>query len=527
VEKKDTARAGLWDRLFGIDLRSLALLRIAMGIYLLWDLVDRGRFLQAHYTDAGVFPRSACIEVWSAGEVWERLWAFASFHMISGDLSWQVFLFLVTALCALCLTVGYRARFFAFLCWLMTISIQNRNPHVLHGGDQMVRHTLFWMTFLPLGARFSVDGLCALCKAYHQPVPTRTVSVASAGILIQTALLYWFTSALKYAPEWRGEGTAIYYALSIEHYQTGVGRWLLGLPLILTKLMTWGAIGLEMLGGIVAFFPVATERVRLGLVAVFLIFHLVLIGGLMDVGPISESSSMLWLPFLPALFWDRCSALWQRLPSRGFRALLERVYLVLVRWRNRQIVKRTEKREPLPELRPTKITQLVASLAIVFAVLWNLRGVDMKRYGGYTEGVTWVAKLVRLDQQWAMFAPYPYKDDGWFILAVEQGDGSEIDLLRGGKPVSWAKPASVLAMYTNERDRKYLMNLYLQSYSSQRPYFVHYMLQEWTKAHPPTTPAQEIRRVSLYYMLHMTPPPGKTPPEPKKVLLFSESYTKV
>lgn len=498
-----------------------------MGGFLIWDLLDRGRFLRQHYTDQGVFPTNACIEMWSSGEIWERLWAFASFHMISGELGWQVFLFLFTAACAVCLAIGYRSRLFAFLCWLMTVSLQNRNPHVLHGGDQMIRHTLFWMMFLPLGARFSVDGLCALCKAYQQPVPARTLSLASAGILIQTALLYWFTSALKYAPEWRGEGTAIYYAFSIEHYQTALGRLMLGMPLIVLKLMTWAAIGLEMLGGIVAFCPVATERVRIGCVAVFWTFHLVLIGGLMDVGPISEASCMLWIPFLPALFWDKLAALWQRLPARGLKLRLEGAYHALVGWRNRLIVRRVQRQAPLPELRPTKVTQVFAGLAIVFAVLWNLRGVDAKRYGGLTENMTWVAKLVRLDQQWGMFAPFPFKDDGWFILAVEREDGSQVDLLQDGKPVSWAKPASVLKMYTSERDRKYLMNLYMANYSAQRPYFVHSKLLEWFQAHPNPSKGEQVKRVSLYYMLHRTPPPGSPPVEPKKVLLFSETYTKV
>lgn len=516
---------GLLDRLFGIDLRSIALLRIGIGLYLLWDLADRARFLEAHYTDAGTFPREANVALWSGGEYWERLWAFASLHMLSGDLVWQGFLFLLTAVCAFCLMIGYRARLFAALCWLLTISIQNRNPHILSGADQMIRHLIFWAMFLPLGARFSLDGLCALCKAYQQPVPTRTLSLGSAGILLQTVLLYWFTAALKSAPEWRGEGTAIYYALSIEHYQTPQGRWMLGLPLILLKLATWGTIALEAFGPVVAFLPVATERVRLGVVTVFVFFHLVLISGLMDVGPISETSVLMWIAFLPALFWDKLAQLWQRLPASGLKAEIEGWYQALVLWRNRRILQRVARQEPLPELRPTRFAQAVAAFSLVFITLWNLKGMDEKRFGRYTQNFTWVASLARLDQHWAMFAPFPFKHDGWFVLLATLADGSQVDLLQGGKPVRWEKPAPVASQYVNERDRKYLMNLYEIRYDAQRIHFVRYKIREWLRSHP--QPNYRLVKIDFYYLLHMTPPPGVRPPEPRKVLLFSETYTKV
>ena len=46
-----------WDQLFGIDLRSLAVLRIGLALLVLTDLFDRLPDLEAHYTDQGVLPR--------------------------------------------------------------------------------------------------------------------------------------------------------------------------------------------------------------------------------------------------------------------------------------------------------------------------------------------------------------------------------------------------------------------------------------------------------------------------------------
>jgi hypothetical protein len=84
----------------------------------------------------------------------------------------------------------------------------------------------------------------------------------------------------------------------------------------------------------------------------------------------------------------------------------------------------------------------------------------------------------------------------------------------------------VAATYVNERERKFLMNLYDQQYTQQRAYFVQYKMLEWLQAHP-QQPNKRIRQINLYYMLHTTPPPGQPQPKPRKLLLFNESYTKV
>ncbi len=43
---------------FGLDVRTLALFRVAIGMMVIGDLWDRSSDLVAHYTDEGVMPRS-------------------------------------------------------------------------------------------------------------------------------------------------------------------------------------------------------------------------------------------------------------------------------------------------------------------------------------------------------------------------------------------------------------------------------------------------------------------------------------
>ena len=51
--------------IFGVDLRTLALFDILLGIFLLLDLWALATDLVAHYTDNGVFPRSTIGKVFA------------------------------------------------------------------------------------------------------------------------------------------------------------------------------------------------------------------------------------------------------------------------------------------------------------------------------------------------------------------------------------------------------------------------------------------------------------------------------
>jgi hypothetical protein len=516
----------LFDVIFGIDLRTVGLFRIALAVYLLFDLVGRCPNLIAHYTDSGVFPRDAIAEQWSNGPPFQQYYAGLSLHALTGDASGIIALFAINFLILFALLIGYRSRLFAFLAWVFLISIQNRNPHVLHGGDQMCRMMAFWAMFLPLGARFSVDGLCAVQKAYGVTVSQRALSFGTAAVIFQTAMVYWFTAALKNSPVWHADGSALWYALNIEQYETVLGRLFLQIaPIWLLKIATWASLGLEAIGPSLIFLPYRVPQVRIGLVLAFWVFHLVLIGGLIDVGPLPGSSALLWVPLIPTLFWEKATVWWQKGTKNSLRGRLAAFRTTIIAWRNQNILARVNRREPLPNLRSTKIAQIVAAFLIFYVGLWNLRGVDKNRFPVLPDQLNFVANVLRLDQWWGMFAPQPMTEDGWGILVVTLADGSEIDLYRGGKPVVWTKPTSIASEYPNERIRKYLMNLWDRNHSAERPRYFAYVRENWELEHP--EPGKKIKAMNLYFMVRVTPPMGQKKPEPKKMLLLSETYTAV
>ena len=107
--------------------------------------------MEAFYTDAGVLPRGAQIELFSG------LPALISLHMMNGTIAGQALLFGFSVAAALALLVGYRTWIATLVSWVLVVSFHNRNPMVLQGGDVLLRMMLFWGLFLPLGARASLD----------------------------------------------------------------------------------------------------------------------------------------------------------------------------------------------------------------------------------------------------------------------------------------------------------------------------------------------------------------------------------
>src|SRR5215218_3816539 len=248
--------------IFGADLRSLAALRIVLGFLVLVDLFTRAADFYAHYTDAGIMPRTVLL-----GEVLSR-WA-VSVNLANGEPAFQAFLFGATAVAAVGMLVGYRTRLMTIIVWALILSIQWRNPLILNSGDVLLRLLLFWGMFLPLGAYWSVD---RALKVAPPRLSMRFLSLATVALFLQIAFVYWFTVILKTDPAWRTEGTAIYYALGSDQFATRIGAYLYHFPDLLTA-MTYATIALEAFGPFLLFSPFFTGPVRTGAVLAYMNLH--------------------------------------------------------------------------------------------------------------------------------------------------------------------------------------------------------------------------------------------------------------
>ena len=121
---------------FSIDLRSIALFRICLGLIVLADLALRSFDMRVFYTDAGVLTRRDWL-----GATHFMQW---SLHNASGQLWFQIVLFTIAGVAALCLAAGYRTRISSIVVWVLTASLINRNGYVLQGGDELLAVLTFW-----------------------------------------------------------------------------------------------------------------------------------------------------------------------------------------------------------------------------------------------------------------------------------------------------------------------------------------------------------------------------------------------
>ncbi|PTU32327.1 HTTM domain-containing protein [Stenotrophobium rhamnosiphilum] len=297
--------------LFGIDLRSLALFRFALGLVLFIVLCQSFCDLTAFYGDLGVMPRSWAIESDSFNRV--------SLYFLNGQTWFLATLLTIQTLCALMLMLGWRTRLAVIVSFVMWASLINRNSLVLSSGDVLIACLLFWAMFLPLGARYSVD---AATSSNTAPSNNQHLSWASAGLLLQVVSVYFFGALLKSGAEWHPQFTAAYYALSLDRYATPLGQWLLNFPELLQSLsaLIWW---LELLGPVLLFVPFFNRYIRLLILLCFVLMQIGLKLSL-ELGHYPFTSIAALTVFTSSWIWDALNARRQRIESAPLRIYYDR-----------------------------------------------------------------------------------------------------------------------------------------------------------------------------------------------------------
>ncbi|GHA67073.1 HTTM domain-containing protein [Pontibacter akesuensis] len=486
---------------FTVDLRALAVMRIWLAGIILTDLSIRASDMEAHYSNMGILPLHV---------LHQHLWLphFFSFHTLSGLWQVQLVLFAVAAIAALCLLLGYKTRVATVISWLLLLSLQNRNPLIAQGGDDLLRMLLFWGMFLPWGKYYSVDAVQAE-KAGVAPIKTTYFSIATAAYILQVALVYFSTALLKNSPEWTTEGTALYYALSLDQILMPGGRLIYPYPELL-RALTHFSYYTELLLPLLLLIPFYNNFFRLVVVGVLAGFHvgisLTLFVGLFYLINLASVTGLLPPPAMDWLDKRLFSSFRStrlgpfKHPLRHLRRL--NFFSVEVRM-NRPLLPN----HVLPQLRNAFV-----AVALFYCIWWNLSGTALTPK--IPDGSRWFGYVLRLDQHWGMFAPTVFKDDGWYVLEGNTAKGAVIDLNQQGKAADTVKPASVMSLFKNDRWRKYSENYLFVHNSYMRPYYCNYLMRRWNEAHP----QQQIKHLDVVYMLEPSLPDYQVATPKREVL---------
>ena len=269
--------------LFALDFRALAALRIGLGLLVIFDLIWRAGDYAVHYADDGVFPVAALAEEYL------RPGRFCLHAFLDG---WpELILWLIQGVAAFCMVIGYRTRTAMVITLLLLLSLHARNFMVLQSGDVALRVFMFWGIFAPLGARWSVD------SALRGSVPEtkRVRSVATMAIILQLVMIYAFAIICKLGqPIWWEERAAVYYALSVREFTTGLGYWMRDWPPLMLEMATYATLIVQATAVIALLTPRGNEKLRSQLAAVMIPMHVVYMLTL-SIGLFSYIMCTIWL----------------------------------------------------------------------------------------------------------------------------------------------------------------------------------------------------------------------------------------
>ena len=424
---------------FGIDLRGLAVFRMGLAALLLADLFYRCLDFRAHYTEAGILPRELHRELFSAAA---PAW---SIHLLSDATIFQAGLFALAFAAAVVLLVGYRPRAAALLSWVLLVSVQNRQPLIVHGGDMILRLLLFWSILLPLPGRGFFR------TAARTAAPARiALSPASAALLLQVALIYAFAAIHKFQdPAWIGL-TAVEDSFRVEGVATALASVLLAWPALLA-LMTASALLLEATVPLLAFSPWKTGPIRTALVFGMSAFHLLGIGATMRLGLVEYVMFVAWIPFLPPSFWNRVVSR-VRMPAGPVSRL------------------------PSPGI----ATSSLAAIAFAIVVASNFVSLDPARF----RHPNWVwlhapTRALALAQNWKLWST-PLRNR-YYVFPACLDDGDMVDL-HAGRTLDWEEPRR---RSWNNHWWKYQLHA-LGDPRGERllPAYAAFLTQEWEREHP-------------------------------------------
>lgn len=463
-----------------LDLRALALMRICIALVLMVDLSIRLTDLEAFYTNMGVAPLSMLFE-----NIWNPY--YISIHTISGLWQVQFVLFVFAFFCAFMLLLGYRTSMFTILSWLMLLSLHNRNCLILQGGDDMLRMVLFWAIFLPWGKRYSSDQLLNNSETDTEPL----LHTAGIAYILQLCYLYSGSALLK-GPEWSETYMALYYTYSLDQIVYPITKHIFYYPDIL-KVLTQIAYYFELLVPVLFFIPVKHGFLRAIAVLMIIFFHLLNCLTL-QVGLFPFIGIATVMGILPTGFMDIFDKITLRIKPFIIALYMRTSSSVsyIIAWKEPKYIL---------TLFQYRLEMGILIFLTFFTFDWNFSNLETVN-SKLSDNLRFIGFGLRLDQNWGMFAPGVFKDDGWYVLEGKTKKGVSINIMSPDAPLHFRKPENIVYMFKNDRWRKYFENYLSDNNLFARGYFCNYMKRVWNEDHAD----QQITQLKVIYMGDYTLP---------------------
>ena len=424
-------------RRFAIDVRSLAAFRIALGLVLVADALLRTRDFSLMFTADGIFPPSLIRDYFDGDPA---QWSLA---LVWHDTRWAAAILALEGIAGACLAAGWRTTTATALAWLAQVSVYRRTIPAANAGDVLLACLLFWSCFLPLGAVWSCDSRRA--AGAGRPRTMRVFGPATVALVLQVMAVYLGAGLAKWNASWLG-GEAVRYALSVHDHGTPLGMWLAHSDWLVRPL-TWGVLGVEIIGPLAFIAWPAARRV---IAAAFLVFH-VTIWLTMSVGLFAPIGMVAWLPLLPGSVWGRA--------GRGLADAVGR------------------------DCR-SAAASLVCAAAAVLATVSFVHDRTPWRSRPLPAPVQQAIHAASLAQEWGMFGTVPPLEQ-WVYGRAALADGRVVDVLREGRPIEAERPTGGFTSLPHHRWHKLLWILPRPKVRPFAPSVAAALARDWNARHGP------------------------------------------
>lgn len=428
----------------GLDPRSLGAFRICLGLCVLFTIGSFGRDFGSIYGADGVLPLETFIKALTPA----RAYLLLPFTLAPEAIEWL--LPSTLGLCGVLLVLGVGTRAASLVAWLGFYCLSIRNPVIMNYGDELLARLLFWSMFLPLDRSYSVK---ALMQPSRRIEITPVIGVATAGLLLQIAVIYFIGGAGKTGPDWTVDGSALSYVMGQQYWATPYSAWILNFPQFATlgSLLTpWAELGIF----VILLSPIATQPLRLVAVAMIYAFHITLIVT-MTLGVAPFVSLAAALAVLPPLFWDRGQV--KQLPADD-----------------------TYEEDSIRVKRPGRLLEVLLLVPLFMIPVFASVGAQVHLVPQPIKGIgIWLRQI----QPFEVFSPSVMHHDGWFSAPGLLSDGQHIDLNRNGAPYTASPPDSV--PWAGDSYRWGIFNEQVVRRADTIPTnYVLWMCRQWNDEHP-------------------------------------------
>jgi len=224
------------------DTRSLAFLRIGLGLIAIFKFTVYGRFFLDFHGQYGMVPwaiSKAGIYPFLPHLGDAAIW----FSGISGQsldgASFTLFYIFIGA--CICFIFGFLTRLANILCFFLHLCLIYAASGYMYGVDVFTQIGLFYCLFFPMGSNWSIDNVLRIRKKVEYSV---AAGIAKRVIQFQLCLIYFSTAIEKGMGSqwWNGEAIWRTFMLpTFKHFDFG---WMASVPFI-PLLMGWSILLIE------------------------------------------------------------------------------------------------------------------------------------------------------------------------------------------------------------------------------------------------------------------------------------------